>query len=116
MSGRRSRTKGHAFEREIARHFRDAGFPEAKRGFQTRDGREQPDVTLDGCWIECKRLKVVQWGDVLGALDQGELAEDNRGRYVVAIIKRDRQGEPTVCMSLETFTELYREARGRWDD
>ena len=114
MSGSRSRRKGHSFEREIARYLRDQGFAEAKRGWQSRDGREQPDVTLDGCWLECKRLKVVQWSDVLRALDQAELAEGDRGRYRVAVIKRDRQAEPIVCMTLEEWTELYREARNRW--
>lgn len=54
--GKSQRTKGHAFEREVAAELRCA-LPgcEARRGLQFRDGAEAPDVIVPGLHIECKR-------------------------------------------------------------
>ena len=58
MSGRASRRKGHDYERDVAALWKQAGWPDARRGYQARDGADAPDVA--GCapyWIECKRGK-----------------------------------------------------------
>jgi hypothetical protein len=49
-----SRTKGHGYEREVAKDYRELGL-EAKRGLQGR-GAEECDVVLEGLplWIECQ--------------------------------------------------------------
>lgn len=51
-----SRTKGLAFEREIARRMRPF-YPEAKRGLQYQAGDYAPDVMGTPYYIECKRGK-----------------------------------------------------------
>jgi Holliday junction resolvase len=77
-----SRTKGHSFEREIARKFR-RWFPNARRGLQYQDGEHCPDVQGTPFYIECKRYKaklpyslitlkdkafkkMIEWRDVCG--------------------------------------------------
>src|SRR5690606_6910545 len=57
VSGRRSRTKGASFEREVARQLR-ALWPGARRGIgQARSGGETPDVIQTPFWIEAKHRK-----------------------------------------------------------
>jgi hypothetical protein len=113
MSGRKSRTKGKRFEQEIARDLRERGYPEAWRGDQRRDGANQPDVNLDGCWLELKRLARVSWADVINALEQaGSYAPP--GLYQAAVIRRDRQAEPVVCMKFSEWCEMYAELRNHW--
>ena len=52
--GSKSRTKGRAYEQRIARAYRERGY-EAKRGWQSREGDDDPDVVLNiPLWIECK--------------------------------------------------------------
>lgn len=57
MDGRARRRKGHDFERKVARLFREAGYPNAVRGQQTRRGPTPPDVDGTPFWIECKKGK-----------------------------------------------------------
>lgn len=48
-----SRKKGKVHERDVAKWLRQ-WFPEAKRGLQSRDGSECPDVIGTPFWIEVK--------------------------------------------------------------
>lgn len=57
--GRMSRDKGARGEIEVARAFRDGGFPEADRG--ARLGKHGDDVVrVAGCAIEVKRTEKLQ--------------------------------------------------------
>jgi hypothetical protein len=54
--GKLSRTKGHSFERKIAKLIRDR-FPElenVRRSFQARDAEESDVTGLPGFWLECQ--------------------------------------------------------------
>lgn len=59
MSGKRSRTKGHAFERWVAKKFRRI-FPDARRHleFQTQAAALGVDLINTGRYlVQCKKLK-----------------------------------------------------------
>jgi hypothetical protein len=56
--GKYQRTKGHNFERLVAKMFR-RWWPEARRGYQYRDGAEAPDVVGTPFWVECKNHKKI---------------------------------------------------------
>ena len=100
--GKRERTKGAVFEREVANLMRSIGYADAKRGIgQARSGGEVPDVDGTPWWIEAKHRKAI---DVHGAYQQGADASDDR-REVLAVTKRDR-GEVLVTMSFATFARL----------
>ena len=86
MSGLRSRRKGAGFEREVAAMFRPIYGEEVRRGYQTRDGSEAPDVDLTPWWIECKRGKKP---NPRAALKQATEATD--GRPCIVIGRDDRE-------------------------
>jgi len=105
-----SRTKGHSYERAVAAYLRDKGHDEARRGLQYRDGDGAPDVILDGWNIECKRLRVVRWGDIIKALAQAHDSPHAKGRFTVAIMRPDR-GDDIVCMRRDEWAELVGEIK-----
>ena len=59
--GASNRTKGHSFERLIARQLREF-WPDARRGLQYQDGHDCPDVVGTPFFIECKRMKKITDG------------------------------------------------------
>ena len=105
MNGAGSRRKGAAFERELARQFREA-MPDAgiRRGLQCRTGEEAPDVEVPCFWVEAKHHHRT---NARAAMRQA-LANCPPGRWPVAVCKDDR-AEPLVTMQLEDFLELLRE-------
>lgn len=106
MPGRHSRTKGHQYERELARRFR-AIFPDARRGLQSRmgyQGEAVPDVDIPCFWVECKRGARVKYR---AAMAQA-VRDCPKGKMPVTIIREDRS-EATVTMLLEDFLELVAE-------
>lgn len=110
--GRASRRKGHDWEREVARQFREA-LPGADvtRGWQSRAGTDQPDVDGTPFWVECK---VGKRPNILAALRQADEAKGNDPRPSLAICKTDRD-TPTVTLYLDDFLDLVGEwwERGR---
>ena len=54
MMGSHSRSKGHRYERHIARKYRNAGWPDIRRGLQSRGGHEAADVEGLPFHVECK--------------------------------------------------------------
>ena len=105
--GTHSRRKGRAFEQWVARQIREAGIP-ARRGYQSRGGHEEPDVSTEDWVIECKAGGPAK--DPLAALEQaeGDAAKSKDGRTPVAICKRDRC-EPTATMRLGRITAQWNE-------
>src|SRR5690606_33439567 len=89
VSGRRSRRKGHDWEREVARRLRDVLGVEARRGLQYRDGAEAPDIIIEGLplHVECK---AGQRPRILAALEQAE-RDAAEGAIPVAITKQDKK-------------------------
>mgnify|MGYP001202845303 FL=1 len=100
MSGRRSRTKGHSFERHVANLFKQLGF-EARRGLQYRDGEDAADVVgVADYWIECKRGKRVA---IKRAMNQA--SEACKDKQPIVVSKEDRS-PIFVTMKFDTFAEL----------
>ena len=105
MGGKSSRTKGHDFERWVARGVK-AIYPEARRGLQYRDPREC-DVEGTPFRIECKRLAKVAAADIMAAIMQSKRdgEEHNDDRLQVVVTKADRR-EPLVHMTFDTFCSM----------
>ena len=81
MSGRRSRRKGAAFEREVSNLLKQI-YPDARRGIgQARSGGEVADVEGTPWWVECKRKKKCS---IPAAWRQACEATDGRPCLVVA--------------------------------
>jgi hypothetical protein len=105
MGGKASRTKGHTFERFVARVLR-LSYPDARRGKQYTGGREA-DVEGTPFRIECKRLADAKLGDVKRALLQAEADAEtwDDPRPCIAIHRSDRE-KAFVTMKLTTAATL----------
>lgn len=98
--GALSRTKGHAFEREVAKELQPL-YPSARRGLsQPRNGREVPDVEGTPWWIECKRGNSATLPQ---AVKQAKEATD--GRLPIVFVRRDRE-RSLVVMDVDDFKRL----------
>lgn len=104
MSGKSSRTKGHSFERAVAKWFRDRGIP-AKRGWQSRGGgKEEADVIIDAPYhVECKAMAR---SAVYSHIDQA--ARDcPEGKTPVVIMKADRRPWLAIMNAEDWFNEVF---------
>ncbi len=101
--GRYSRTKGAAFEREIANALKVL-WPGARRGIgQARNAGEVPDVDGTPYWIETKHHKRV---NIRKAYDQAVKAQGARPSREggVLVISRDTGNRTDLAtMSLDAF-------------
>lgn len=79
-----SRDKGKRGEREIATMLRDL-YPDARRGFQSRQGDDEADVECTPWWVEVKR--VARNEQPRKAMEQAAAATD--GRVPVVFSRRD---------------------------
>lgn len=102
MSGRKSRTKGHGYEREIAKKFREF-FPDARRKL------EYQAMVIDGTDIEecgpfaiqCKRYKKY--------VSLSKIEEITaKGKINLLVTKGDHKPD-LVAMKLEDFFKILRD-------
>jgi len=106
--GKRSRTKGIVWEREVARRLR-AIYPEARRGAQSRTGSDAPDVMGLPWHVECKcGVKP----NPRAAMEQAE--RDSGGLPVVVAIHDDAprpgaRAREWVAMPWDVFEKLVKE-------
>ena len=105
MGGRSSRVKGHRFERELAITFRELYGESVKRGFQSRNGAESPDVDGLPFWVEAKRGKKTY---PMAALAQAEEACADDGRPPVAVCRNDQDTDAVVVLRLSTFLDILK--------
>lgn len=106
MSGKASRRKGHDWEREVARRFREV-VAEGKRGLQYQEGVKPPDVIAGPFAIECKKGKRT---DIKGAMKQAEESSPP-GTYAIAVTRDDR-APALVTVEMDDFLEMV----GEWQE
>lgn len=94
------RVKGKKWERAVAVKLRPLFGSGVKRGYQTRDGREAPDVDGTPYWIECKHGVNI---NLHAALAQAVRASDGRPPVVVA---KYQNRAPMVAMLLTDWLQL----------
>ena len=113
MGGKLSRNKGKAWEREIARRMRELGFPDAKRGWQSRAGTDAPDVDGTDWWIEAKHhIKVNYRAALKQAVEDSTAAGDPRPPLVIA---KDNREDAVVHMRWADFQMLLIQLNGESD-
>lgn len=106
-AGRRSRTKGKVWERAVAALLRPIFGEQAKRGYQSRSGRDGCDVEGTPFWVECKHGALV---NLRAALKQA--LTDSDGRPAVVCAKDDRSA-PLAVMRLSDWIELVQAAHAK---
>lgn len=90
MSGLTSRHKGQRGEREVADILRKYGH-DARRGFQSRGGKEEPDVvsSLPNHRLEVKRQEKLNiWQSLLQCED--DLPADDDATIPAVVFRRNR--------------------------
>lgn len=97
--GKLSRDKGQRFERLVSKLMQPF-WPEAKRGFQSRNGGDAPDVDGTPYWIECK---AGARPNLFAAYEQAVEASD--GRPPLLVLKKDH-GPVFVAMPWLVFEHL----------
>lgn len=97
MSGKRSRTKGHNFEREIVNALKDV-FPEAKRNLEYQEGQGVDIANTGDFSIQCKVGKSFR---IEPALQEAYRAD----KIALAITKKDRS-DIIVSLYFEDFKKL----------
>ena len=101
------RLKGKKWERAVAEKLRPLFGARVKRGYQTRDGREAPDVDGTPFWVECKHGALV---NLRAALAQAISATDGRPPVVIA---KDTGRSAVVLMRLEDWLALVEREMAR---
>lgn len=95
--------KGHDFEREIARIFREHGFLSARRGMQYQEGGAQPDVVGTPGWhVECKRQEKTHLTDWM----QQSVHDAKPGEIPVVVHKKSRQD---ILITMRFLQWIHRE-------
>jgi len=102
--GALSRTKGHSYERAIAKAFRDHGFPEAGRHLEYQtDEANGVDLKNTGPYlVQCKRGR---------AYAPITAIEEISGEGVPLLVTKADNKPDMVVMPLAEFLRLVRNAR-----
>lgn len=109
MGGRYSRNKGKVGERKLATELREA-FPEyaeeIRRGWQTREGDDEPDVLgVPGVWFEHKQTRKP---NLKAAIQQAINDSDGGTRGVpIAVVREDRK-KPLAVLLWSDLLEMLK--------
>lgn len=114
MSGRKSKRKGAAGEREIAKILRDHGFEGAHRGRQYSGGLDSPDVVgLPGFHVEvkrCERLSIYK--AMVQAIEDAPCPGEDDEIFPTPVVFHRRNGlDWLAILPLDEFLELVKEAQ-----
>jgi hypothetical protein len=104
--GKSQRRKGQRGEREAASAWRVV-YPDARRGSQSRSGRDSADVEGTPWWLEVKTLARIA---ALRHLEQAEAATD--GRPCVVRLRKDGDKRAAILLREELFLELLQRLGG----
>lgn len=106
-TGKRSRNKGKAGERELAGLLRQYGY-DCRRGQQYCGANGDADVVgLPGIHIECKRTERLSLYDAIG-----QASSDTKEGEIPVVMHRRNNSEWLAVLQLDRFMEIYREWEG----
>ena len=97
-----SKRKGSGGERELAAILRAHGFDSHRNEQRYIGGLENPDVTLPGVHIECKRSERLHLYEALA-----QAKRDANGKAVPVVMHRKNHAPWVVIMALEDFLPIY---------
>lgn len=95
--GKMSRTKGHAYEREIANALRPL-FPEACRQLEYQEGLGVDIANTGRLRIQCKRYK--------GYAPLSKIEEADNGEGIPVLVTRADRKKTLVALPWEDFIEI----------
>ena len=99
-----SKKKGSAGERQLASILQSYGYAAHRNDQRYTGGLENPDVSLRGVHIECKRAEAFRLYDALA-----QATRDANGKALPVVMHRKNNAPWVVVMALEDWIKLYRE-------
>ena len=99
-----SKQKGSQGERELASILRGHGYNSHRNDQMFKGGKENPDVSLPGVHVECKRTELLQ---LYPAIEQAR--RDANGKAFPCVMHRKNHAPWVVVMYLDDWINLYRE-------
>ena len=99
-----AKRKGNKGESELARRLCEYGYPSHRNNQNYVGGKDNPDVTLPGMHVECKRVETLRMAD---ALEQAR--RDANGHALPCVMHRKNNSPWVVIMYLDDWIQLYRE-------
>lgn len=108
--GKSARTAGHAYERQIAKELRDAGFEYCATSRYA--SREKDDQCVDLVHTEPFNFQLKRWKSAPNLHKELKKMPKDKN-YNVVFHKRPNQGE-IVAMSKESFYELLQMLKKEW--
>lgn len=99
-----SKRKGTAGERELAGILRSHGYDAHRNDQRYIGGLDNPDVSLPGLHIECKRIEALR---LYPSLEQAR--RDANGHALPCVMHRKNHAPWVAIMYLDDFIQLYRE-------
>ena len=96
--------KGGRGERELAGILRAHGYEAHRNDQMYKGGKENPDVSLKGVHIECKRTEALRLYDALS-----QATRDANGKTLPCVMHRKNHASWVVIMALDDWIKLYRE-------
>lgn len=106
QTGRGRRRKGQRGEREFGDRLKTL-YPDARRGAQSRSGRDACDVEGTPFWVECKTLARIA---AFRHLEQAE--RDSDGRPALVRLREDGDPVGAVLVREDDFLALLERAGG----
>ena len=99
-----AKRKGSGGERELAELLCQAGIRAYRNDQIYKGGKDNPDVSLAGMHVECKRVEALRLYD---ALEQAR--RDANGHALPCVMHRKNHAPWVVIMYLDDWIQLYRE-------
>jgi len=96
--------KGSQGERELAKVLQSHGFESKRNDQRYIGGIENPDISLTGCHIECKRTEKLRLYDAMA-----QAIHDANGKALPVVMTRKNHSPWLVVMRLDDWIELFRE-------
>jgi len=97
-----SKRKGTAGEIELAKLLCSHGYNAHRNNQRWISGHENPDVSLPGVHIECKRTEALR---LYASLEQA--VKDANGKKLPAVFHRRNRESWIVIMKLDDWLKLY---------
>ena len=99
-----SKRKDSAGERELAKILCNHGYDSRRNNQQYVGGMDNPDITLTGIHIECKRTEKLRLYNAMA-----QAIHDANEKALPVVMTRKNHAPWLVVMRLDDWIELYRE-------
>ena len=99
-----SKRKGSVGERELAKILSSHGYSSSRNNQQYIGGLENPDISLPGIHIECKRTEKLRLYDAMT-----QAVHDSNGKSLPVVMTRKNHAPWLAIMRLDDWVVLYKE-------